>query len=758
MRLLVTRPERPAVRTAERLRAMGHEPVCEPLLSLRFAPPARLLGAMVPDGVILTSANAARAIASHQDLARLVPLKLWTVGERTSRAARELGFGNLQSEAPDLVRLAGLLLKTAPALNLLHIAGEDRAGDLGAMIAGAGHEVETLVVYKADQEDAISAETKRALEAGEIDAVLHYSGRTAAAYLRLTEPFLAADRAPPSHICLSEAVAAPLRKRGADVHVATDPDENALMACLQGVAAARQAADATLDNLRASTTRNSMSDPDTPRPDNADEPRRAKKPRPAVLDLKATEIDAPKTGPLEVATPGIDTPPEENAALEPAASVDDPKDIEAIPPVESGAPDASGASESPAASQAESQPEPEPLPASEPAAVEVPASDAEPRTSLGSLIGAGVAGAAIAIVAFLLLVTSELIPLTSADNPALGSRIAAVENEVRTLAARPQQDGDGARLDELAANLQSLRAQVEALPVAAPAAPENAAPQEDGRVAALQQQLADLSSRLQALADAPAQPDRSEAAIAGLVGRVDQLAARVEAPREPDPAIAQANDQAQQAANQAQQAVQQAGEAANVAKEAGDRAAQASEGATRAIAEAKRLSVLASIASLENAIMRGAPYAGALQNARERLPESVVATLQVNAEGGLPTLDVLGAALNGALEAAPRPQVAPGGGFVDRFVEGARGLVRVRPADGSAQEVQGDDAWAVRTRVQSRLERRAYAEALQEWDALDQAAKDATQRQAEDLRRRLAVDQALDSVRSEALRAAETEQ
>jgi uroporphyrinogen-III synthase len=237
VKVLVTRPERPGLRTAQRLRALGHEPLVVPLLCLHFAPPENLMANGLPDGIILTSANAARAIASHPDLPRLRGLRLWTVGSRTTAAARELGFDNLQAEALDLDALAVVLNGWEGAgLRLLHLAGQDRAGDLAAMTEGSSHIIRTVVVYRADPVPAMPADILYDLAAGRIDAVLHYSGRTAWAYLRLSEASVPGESLPPVHICLSENVAAPLLRAGGKVRIATLPTEDALLACLSEAA------------------------------------------------------------------------------------------------------------------------------------------------------------------------------------------------------------------------------------------------------------------------------------------------------------------------------------------------------------------------------------------------------------------------------------------------------------------------------------------------------------------------------------------
>src|SRR5215207_2067037 len=107
MRLLVTRPGDDADRTAGALRARGHEPVAVPLLAIEFCAPAEL-GAGPFAAVVMTSANAARAIAAHAQRTALVALPLFTVGAHTAEVARDTGFATVTSSDggwPDLARL-----------------------------------------------------------------------------------------------------------------------------------------------------------------------------------------------------------------------------------------------------------------------------------------------------------------------------------------------------------------------------------------------------------------------------------------------------------------------------------------------------------------------------------------------------------------------------------------------------------------------------------------------------------------------------
>ena len=230
MRLLLTRPEPDAARTAALLRERGHDVVLAPLL--RIEPVAvELTGSYA--AILMTSANAARAIAAHPALTRLLPCPVFAVGDRTAAAARTAGFRDVVSAEgalPDLLRLvAGCC--SADAGRLLYLAGEDRAGDLAGDLAAHGIAVDTVVIYRASAAPSLPAEAARALAAGALDGALHYSARSLAVLLALADAAGVLNAALSlRHYCLSAAVAAPLRGRAIGrVEVARSPGEAALI-------------------------------------------------------------------------------------------------------------------------------------------------------------------------------------------------------------------------------------------------------------------------------------------------------------------------------------------------------------------------------------------------------------------------------------------------------------------------------------------------------------------------------------------------
>jgi uroporphyrinogen-III synthase len=227
VRLLVTRPEPDGERTAASLRARGHEVTLAPLLridAVDFELPGGPLSA-----VVMTSANAARAIARHPRRETLTALRAFTVGRHTAEAARAAGFREVHCADGDKDDLAALLRARRgehPA-PLLYLAGEDRAGDL----ATSGVPMLTAVVYRAVKVERFAPPVAAALARGALDGVLHFSRRSAQAYLDCAARAGILERAlAPVHFCLSRQVSQPLAAAGAAaIRLAVHPDEPAMI-------------------------------------------------------------------------------------------------------------------------------------------------------------------------------------------------------------------------------------------------------------------------------------------------------------------------------------------------------------------------------------------------------------------------------------------------------------------------------------------------------------------------------------------------
>jgi uroporphyrinogen-III synthase len=236
MSVLVTRPSPDIDRTAQALRARGFEPLLAPMLRFEPVPlPARVgdeCGAL-----IATSANALRAVAPQLESSPLKRLPLYVVGAQTASVAREAGFIKVISAEGDAAALRELVAEGVKKRvfrkrdTLLYLAGADISRDLAGELTARGFHVVTQTVYRMARMAALPRDVCDAFAANGIEAVLHYSRRSA-------EAFVAAARSGGVEIsalavpqcCLSASVAEVLREAGAaQVTVAARPDENDLL-------------------------------------------------------------------------------------------------------------------------------------------------------------------------------------------------------------------------------------------------------------------------------------------------------------------------------------------------------------------------------------------------------------------------------------------------------------------------------------------------------------------------------------------------
>lgn len=209
LRVLVTRPEPAASRTAAALRALGHEVLVAPLLI------PRALRWRVPPGawqaVAFTSAVA--PALGGAGLAALTHLPAYAVGGATGDAARSAGFTDVRVARGD----ASAVFAQAAAdgiEHLVHLGGVDRS----ATSVPPGLRVGVVAVYAADLVPTL-------LDTA-FDLALLYSTRTAAHFATL----FIGDRAKVTVAALSPGVAAALGTGWGRVAVATEPTEDALFA------------------------------------------------------------------------------------------------------------------------------------------------------------------------------------------------------------------------------------------------------------------------------------------------------------------------------------------------------------------------------------------------------------------------------------------------------------------------------------------------------------------------------------------------
>jgi uroporphyrinogen-III synthase len=240
MAVLVTRPHPDDETTAASLRARGFDVLRAPML--RFEPVAvhEDMNARY-SAVIVTSANALRGVEPHLKGHRMLELPLFAVGDHTAAAARRAGFTQVVSAKGDAANLRDLVLASLrakelkKASTLLYLAGAEIARDLASELEESGFRVVTQTTYRMIAVKSLPSEARDAFAANQVEAVLHYSQRSARAFLdaaRAAGVEISALAIP--QCCISATVASVVRDAGAtQVVVAATPDENALFEALE---------------------------------------------------------------------------------------------------------------------------------------------------------------------------------------------------------------------------------------------------------------------------------------------------------------------------------------------------------------------------------------------------------------------------------------------------------------------------------------------------------------------------------------------
>ncbi|MCB1522149.1 MAG: uroporphyrinogen-III synthase [Hyphomicrobiaceae bacterium] len=240
----MTRPEPDASEMRDRLAGMGHTADVAPLLQISLTPPPAAAFEGVT-GLVVTSRNGLRALATSQALPGLLALPLYVVGRATGAAARELGFADVTvgpATAKDLVSIIvgakGTVTVGDGPRRLLHLSGDKISFDLVPPLAEEGVQLDRITVYRSQTADAMADAVIAALREGRYDAVVLMSPLTAETFVHLVlREGLAEAAAVPAYLCLSRGIADVIRRLSpAKVMVAARPVAEDVLALVHDLA------------------------------------------------------------------------------------------------------------------------------------------------------------------------------------------------------------------------------------------------------------------------------------------------------------------------------------------------------------------------------------------------------------------------------------------------------------------------------------------------------------------------------------------
>ncbi|MCO6184871.1 uroporphyrinogen-III synthase [Rhizobium sp. L1K21] len=231
MRVLVTRPEDAARRTANRLKDLGHQPVLMPLFQAEY-----LSVDMKSDNgdcaLVFTSAHAVAAVEQSGLTSEVQNVTVFTVGKKTAAAARKAGFANVQSANGGGAELADLIHNTAPDRPLIYYAGEPRSPALENQLITYGIRFSTIVCYRMMPVAYTATEFENRLSPAP-EAILLYSQETARRFFDLAAAHNVALSPSTRFLCLSPNIAATVPfELKARTFAAIEPSEDKLFSLL----------------------------------------------------------------------------------------------------------------------------------------------------------------------------------------------------------------------------------------------------------------------------------------------------------------------------------------------------------------------------------------------------------------------------------------------------------------------------------------------------------------------------------------------
>jgi uroporphyrinogen-III synthase len=233
--VLVTRPRNDSEKTIARLVARGIKAIAAPALEIE-----PLDNVALPADVrafLITSANAVQAVRARPDFDSIRSIPVFAVGDRTASTAREAGFATVESAGGDVDTLSQLIIKTVdPSEGLLvHLGGQDVAGNLSGTLTAAGYAVERCIVYRTARPARLPDSAISALKDGTVEAVLLYSPKSAEVFAALVaEAGLADQLGTMAAVAISRNVAEKARAAGFGyISVANNPDESQLFEALE---------------------------------------------------------------------------------------------------------------------------------------------------------------------------------------------------------------------------------------------------------------------------------------------------------------------------------------------------------------------------------------------------------------------------------------------------------------------------------------------------------------------------------------------
>jgi len=245
-RVLITRPEPAAHKTAAKLKKLGFEPVLVPLFKTVFLQSSVKLNAEEYAALVFSSRNAVAAIkADMNECAPEKVLPIYVVGRATAEAATAAGFRDVRigmGTGRELAQLiaqdqAGGVLRVSPERPVLYLAGAERKPDFEVELWKSDIAVVISEIYRMDKISYSTDFLNSDILSPFPRFVLLYSANAARRFVEIfmTQTSVLADISVTA-VCLSRQVAHVLPEAlQRNARIANAPNEEELLESLSAI-------------------------------------------------------------------------------------------------------------------------------------------------------------------------------------------------------------------------------------------------------------------------------------------------------------------------------------------------------------------------------------------------------------------------------------------------------------------------------------------------------------------------------------------
>lgn len=224
--ILIIRSEPGASKTAAKILDLGYSPIILPaaVLSATNNP----INIESIQAFLITSSNAPRLANLTKEC---FEIPVYAVGDATQKAAIDRGFKEVISAGGDASTLAMLVADRLKAKNgaLVHLRGNEVAGDVKGLLEACGFEVKTEIIYETIENPEFELNINNILKNNQ-GAVLFHSPKGAQRFAKFADKSLLKNW---EALAISNGVSDKINNLFENIKISTSPNENSILKLLE---------------------------------------------------------------------------------------------------------------------------------------------------------------------------------------------------------------------------------------------------------------------------------------------------------------------------------------------------------------------------------------------------------------------------------------------------------------------------------------------------------------------------------------------